>query len=62
MKKNEITFSKEEVQKMMMGAFIKGENWGVTYGGWFFPSAQERADRAAKDCEEVYKKALLIRL
>ncbi len=56
------TFSPEEVQKMMMEAFVKGENWGVTYGGWFSPSEQEKADRAAKDCEEVYKKALIAKM
>lgn len=59
---NKITFTKEEVQKMMMEAFVKGENWGVTYGGWFSPSEQEKADRAAKDCEIVYKKALIAKM
>lgn len=62
MKNNEVTFSKEEVQKMMMEAFFKGENWGVTYGGWFSPTEEEKADRAAKDCEEIYKNTLISKM
>ena len=58
----EITFTKEEVKKMMIESFVKGENWGITYAGWFFPSEKEKADRAYKDCEEVYKKALLSKI
>lgn len=58
----EITFTKEEVQQMMMETFVKGENWGTTYYSWFTPTEKEKADRAAKDCEEVYKKTLLKKL
>ena len=56
------TFTNEEVQKMMMEAFVKGENWGVTYGGWFCPTEEEKAERAAKDCEEIYRNALISKL
>ena len=62
MENNKITFTKEEVQIMMMESFVKGENWGVTYGGWSSPSTEDRADKAAKDCEEVYKKALISKI
>lgn len=51
-------FNKEQVQEMLMQAFVKGEDWGSTYGGWFIPSKKEKAERAAKDCSEVYQKAL----
>lgn len=57
-----ITFTKEEVQKMMMEAFVKGENYGVTYSGWFSPSEKEKEDRAVKDCEEIYKNTLIKKL
>ena len=59
MKNTEITFTKEEVQKMIMEAFVKGENWGVTYSGWFSPSKEDKTNRAIKDCEEVYKNTLI---
>ena len=62
MKNKELTFTKEEVQKMLMEAFIKGEDWGVTHSGWFSPSNNDKASRAAKDCEEVYRKALMSKL
>lgn len=58
----EITFSKEQVQLMMMEAFVRGENWGVTYSTWFVPSEEEKADRAAKDCEEIYQSMLIQKL
>ena len=58
----EITFTKEQVQQMMMEAFVKGENWGVTYSTWFIPTDEEKANRAAKDCEEIYKAALIAKL
>ena len=59
---SEITFTKEQVQQMMMEAFIKGENWGVTYSTWFTPTEEEKANRAAKDCEGIYKSALIAKL
>ena len=59
---NEIIFTKEEVQKMMMEAFVMGEKWGVTYSGWFCPTEEEKADRAAEDCENVYKKCLISKI
>jgi hypothetical protein len=57
-----MTFTKEEVQEMLMKAFVKGEAWGVTYQGWFYPSEEEKADRAAKDCEQLYQEALIKKL
>jgi hypothetical protein len=62
MKNNEVTFTKEEVQKIMVEAFIKGEDWGATYGGWYTPSEKDKSNRAAKECEELYKKALIAKL
>lgn len=46
----------------MMEAFVKGENYGVTYSGWFSPSEKEKEDRAVKDCEEIYKNTLIKKL
>jgi len=57
-----MTFTKEEVQEMMMKAFIKGENWGVAYGGWFSPTEEACADEASKKCEEIYKETLMNKL
>ena len=62
MENDKITFTREEVQKMMMESFIKGESWGVTYGGWFSPTVEEKAERASKDCEKVYKDALIAKI
>jgi len=59
---SKIKFTQEEVQQMMMQAFVKGENWGVTYSTWFIPTKQECADKAAKDCAEIYKQALINKL
>lgn len=59
MENTQMTFTKEEVQEMMMKAFIKGETWGVTYSGWFSPSEVEKSERAAKDCEEIYRNTLV---
>jgi hypothetical protein len=58
----EINFTKEQVQQMMMEAFVKGENWGVAYSTWFASTEEEKANRAAKDCEEIYKYALIAML
>lgn len=58
MKNKKETFTKEEVQEMILEAFKKGENWGVTYGGWFLPTVEEKEKRAKKDCKDVYEKAL----
>jgi hypothetical protein len=58
----QITFSIEEVQMMMMKSFVKGEEWGAYYTGWFDPSEKVKAAKAAKDCEEVYKNMLLNKL
>ena len=55
-------FTEEEVQKLMMECFVKGENWGVTYQGWYVPTDKDKADRAAKDCEDVYQRFLLNKL
>lgn len=46
----------------MIQAFVKGERWGVTYSGWFVPSENESAERAARDCEEIYKETLINKL
>lgn len=61
-KTSEITFTKEEVQKVMMECFIKGENWGMTYAGWFNPTDEQKAKQAAADCESVYKNLLISKL
>lgn len=58
----EITFTKEEVKQMIMESFVKGEEWGVTYQGWFTPSEKEKAKRAADSCECIYKVALINKL
>lgn len=58
----ETIFTKEEVQKMIMEAFIKGENWGVTYSGWFMPTEEEKTIEAAKQCGEIYATALINKL
>lgn len=52
------TFTDKEVREIMIKCFVKGETWGVTYGGWFSPEQKECAERASKDCEEVYKEAI----
>ena len=62
MKNTEVTFTKEEVQEIIMKAFIKGEIWGETYGGWFCPTEEEKANRASKDCEKIYKEALIAKM
>jgi hypothetical protein len=59
---NKVTFTTKEVQEMIMNAFIKGENWGSTYQGWFIPTKEEQANRAAKDCEYIYRNALIAKL
>jgi len=59
MENDNISFSKKEVQEMMMKAYIKGENRGLTYAGWFFLSEEDKADRAAEDCEEIYRNVSL---
>jgi hypothetical protein len=38
MAEKEITFTRKEVQEMMMKCFVKGEEWGVTYSTWFTPT------------------------
>jgi hypothetical protein len=53
-----ITFTKEQAMQMIMQAFCKGETWGTTYSTWWEPTEEEKANRAAKDCEEVYQSAL----
>ena len=32
----------EEVREMLLQAFDRGENWGVTYSGWSLPSKEDR--------------------
>ena len=52
-------FTEDEVRAMMMKAFIKGENWGVAYSGWFVPSQEEKAERASEDCVTIYEEMLI---
>jgi hypothetical protein len=59
---NKITFSKEEVQMMMMKSFVKGEEWGVFYSGWLNPSEEAKANTAANNCEDIYQEALIDKL
>jgi hypothetical protein len=59
---NKITFSREEVQMMMMKSFVKGEEWGVCYSGWFDPSEEVKANKAADNCEDIYQEALIDKL
>ena len=56
--KDQLFFTRKEMKEAMMRAFCKGEQWGATYEGWFNPTTEEKADRASKDCESVYKNIL----
>lgn len=47
-------FTEDQVKELMVRAFEKGENWGVTYSTWFIPSEEEKAERCAKDCSKSY--------
>ena len=51
-------FTGEEVKEMLMKAFIKGEDWGVTYGSWYISSEEDKSKRASKDCFEIYQEQL----
>ncbi len=55
------SFTAEEVQQMLMKAFIKGEKWGMTYLGNFDPSKQESAERAASACDQIYNETVFNR-
>ena len=46
------TYTVEEVREMLGQAFDRGEQWGVTYGGWFTPS---EADTEKKRTEAIDK-------
>ena len=50
------TFNEEEVKEMIVQAFIKGEDYGVTYIGWYVPTKEEKSNVASKDCQEIFEK------
>lgn len=47
------SFTEEEVSEMLLKAFKAGETWGVTYGGWFTPSEEEKETKASESCNEI---------
>ena len=61
MGKDKITFTKEEVQEMIMVSFVRGELYGLKWGMGKIdqPSKEERECKANEDCEDTYKGALL---
>ena len=54
--KNKLFFTRSEMQEAMVLAFCKGEQMGTT---WFNPTNEEKANRAAKDCEFIYNNILM---
>ena len=47
------TYTIEEVREMLLRAFDRGEAWGVTYGGWFSPSKEDREERRKNEIDKV---------
>lgn len=35
------TLTEEQLQQVILKAFSKGENWGVTYSTWFTPDEDD---------------------
>ena len=51
------TYTEDQVKEMITKAFIAGENWGVTYQGWFIPTEEQKATRCAENCDKIIKEA-----
>ena len=49
------TYTVEEVREMLGQSFDRGEQWGVTYSGWFTPSEAD----TEKKRDEAIDKALV---
>jgi len=47
------TYTVEEVREMLGQAFDRGEQWGVTYGGWFTPSEADTEKNRTEAIDKV---------
>ena len=53
---DKLFFTRSEMQEAMVLAFCKGEQMGTTL---FYPTNEEKANRAAKDCDVIYNNILM---
>ena len=54
--KNKLFFTRSEMQEAMVLAFCKGEQMGTNL---INPTNEEKANRAAKDCDLIYSNILM---
>ena len=50
----------ELLERIVRSAFAAGENWGVTYSGWFTPSkadAQKEMQRAIVNAKKIIRRS-----
>ena len=53
------SYTVEEVREMLGQAFDRGEQWGVTYGGWFNPSESDTDKKRAEAIDKVLAQSTL---
>lgn len=49
------TLTKEEIIAIAKFAFKSGENWGVTYSGWFTPTKEDQEERINGIVKQIIK-------
>lgn len=47
------TYTVKEVKEMLIQAFDRGENWGVTYSGWFSPTKEDREQKRKNEINKI---------
>jgi biotin synthase-like enzyme len=47
------TLTKEEIIAIAKFAFKAGENWGVTYSGWYEPTKEDREQKINGVVEQI---------
>lgn len=50
----EITITLKEFEAIVKKAFKSGENWGITYTGWFEPSDEDYNEQIGKVQDELF--------
>ena len=48
------TYTEQEMRQAIEIAFRKGELWGTTYQGWFFPSNKDWVKKFEENVEFIF--------